>query len=694
MSNKKKCKKGDLKCTFGIDRLNQNITNTYQSDYVCQPNQHGWSVVTDPKLIPESKYIKKCQNTPEYETDSGTFKKDNTHGFMLPMIKKSSFMDDYLTWPEPPRRNKCIICPNSGIKEPKIEIPNSGINSQSPIKSIKSILSNPFKKSKNNKTTSKTTSKTKTETGKNSKNTKKNNEKDEKDKKCKQHRDCKTKMCRKKYKDDKFGKCDNHLKRSESLLGEPCLGNRHCKNSRILKSKKGQNFCRYDKMSSTLRGRMMEKLDHFSRSGVSNWRGKQPLSHGICSKSLKNGYKKDEERQKKGFDLGRECNNDSQCKTNFCKHIKYNDKYGICTKKLRETDRKIGQYCEYNGNCKSHYCKQENINDTYGYCSNTHTRKFFIDQLCRKNRDCMSNYCHKDTDKDNPEGNKFGVCKDEIGNKKCKNDNECISFNCSRKKKICTELEKKTCYDESYCNPKFKKDDKYQLKWSSWLGVPTPGSNYSKAYKQWAKEFTGVKEEEPKITEYYKCSKKDGEDAGKCVLDEEIKKMYDYRKNAYKLSIDLEKHNINMYRSKKKEDQSIYVSEDNSDNMGGDGEGDDTEDGKEEKESGKEVEIKPSEIARNDDEKDIFFNEKMIKMRKDCKKKYCNSFAGAVFAHDPCVGSSKYYKCVADIKNKRCEELHGETHIPWKSNSNKIRYCKNTSIFEPPERFEEMGISL
>lgn len=687
MSNKKKCKKGDLKCTFGIDRFNKVIGDDYQSDYVCQPNQHGWSVVTDPKLIPKSKYIKKCQNAPEYETQSESFKKDNTHGFMLPMIQKSSFMDDYLTWPEPPRRKKCIICPNSGIKEPKIKSQNNGIKSQlgkSPIKSLKSILSNTFTKSK---TSSKEKQKNNT---KNSKNTKQN---DEKDKKCKKHRDCKTKMCRKKYKDDKFGKCDKHLKRSESLIGEFCLGNRHCKNSRIIKSKKGQNFCRYDKMSSTARGRLMEKMDHFSRSGVSTWRGKQPLSHGICSKSLKNGYKNDKERKEKGFDIGRECKNDSQCKTNFCKHIKYNDKYGICTKKLKKRNRKIGQYCEYNHNCKSHYCKQENINDTYGYCSNTHTRKFFIDQLCRKDRDCMSNYCHKDTEKDNPEGNKFGICKDEIGNKKCKKDNECYSFNCSRKKKVCAELEKKTCYDESYCNPKFKKDGKYELKWASWLGIPKSDSSYSKRYKKWAKEATGVKKEEPKITEFYKCSKKDGEDAGKCVLDDEIKNMYNYRKNAYKLSIDLEKHDINMYRSRKIEDDSIYVSEDNPDDLGGDGEGDDTEDAKEEKDSEKEVEIKASEISGVDKE-DNFVTKKMIKMRKDCRKKYCNSATGVVFTGDPCVGSSKYKKCIRNINNKRCEELYGETHIPRIYKNNRIRYCKNTSIFEPPERFEEMGISL
>ena len=93
MSNKK-CKKGDLKCTFGIDRFNKNIPDDYNSDYICQPNQHGWSVVTDPSLIPKSKFIKKCQNNPEYEEQTGSFKKDNTHGFMIPMIQKSSFMDD------------------------------------------------------------------------------------------------------------------------------------------------------------------------------------------------------------------------------------------------------------------------------------------------------------------------------------------------------------------------------------------------------------------------------------------------------------------------------------------------------------------------------------------------------------------------------------------------------------------------
>ena len=48
----------------------------------------------------------------------------------------------------------------------------------------------------------------------------------------------------------------------------------------------------------------------------------------------------------------------------------------------------------------------------------------------------MSNYCHKDTDKNNPEGDKFGICKDEIGNKKCKKDNDLVLI----LKKICTEL--------------------------------------------------------------------------------------------------------------------------------------------------------------------------------------------------------------------------------------------------------------
>ena len=65
--------------------------------------------------------------------------------------------------------------------------------------------------------------------------------------------------------------------------------------------------------------------------------------------------------------------------------------------------------------------------------------------------------------------------------------------------------------------------------------------------------------------------------------------MYDYRKNAYKLSLDLEKNAINMYRSRKKKDDSIYISEDNPNDVGGDGEGDDTEDAKDIKENEKEV---------------------------------------------------------------------------------------------------------
>ena len=66
-----------------------------------------------------------------------------------------------------------------------------------------------------------------------------------------------------------------------------------------------------------------------SRDGVSSWRGKQPLLMVNVQKHLKVVLKKVKDKKK---DLNQECKHDNQCKTNFCKHIKYNDKYGIFIK--------------------------------------------------------------------------------------------------------------------------------------------------------------------------------------------------------------------------------------------------------------------------------------------------------------------------------------------------------------------------
>ena len=40
MSN---CKKGDLRCsTIGFEIIK--VSKSYDSDYICNPNEHGWSL--------------------------------------------------------------------------------------------------------------------------------------------------------------------------------------------------------------------------------------------------------------------------------------------------------------------------------------------------------------------------------------------------------------------------------------------------------------------------------------------------------------------------------------------------------------------------------------------------------------------------------------------------------------------------
>ena len=35
-------KKAILNATFGINIKNSKLNNSYQSDYICNPNEHGW----------------------------------------------------------------------------------------------------------------------------------------------------------------------------------------------------------------------------------------------------------------------------------------------------------------------------------------------------------------------------------------------------------------------------------------------------------------------------------------------------------------------------------------------------------------------------------------------------------------------------------------------------------------------------
>jgi hypothetical protein len=52
------CKKGNLKCTFGINTKNSKLNNSYQSDYICNPNEHGWTGVTEQDFFNNVEYIK------------------------------------------------------------------------------------------------------------------------------------------------------------------------------------------------------------------------------------------------------------------------------------------------------------------------------------------------------------------------------------------------------------------------------------------------------------------------------------------------------------------------------------------------------------------------------------------------------------------------------------------------------------
>ena len=108
------CKKGNLKCTFGINTKNSKLNNSYQSDYICNPNEHGWTGVTEQDFFNNVEYIKKCNNPdkPEVENTLIHTPEQNNYGYRYQMSKGNvdPEMENKFIYPSPPVRKKCIIC--------------------------------------------------------------------------------------------------------------------------------------------------------------------------------------------------------------------------------------------------------------------------------------------------------------------------------------------------------------------------------------------------------------------------------------------------------------------------------------------------------------------------------------------------------------------------------------------------------
>jgi hypothetical protein len=106
----KPCKRGNLKCSLGFETKNKRIEDKYTSDYICDPNQHGWMAFIDPNLIETQDYIKKCSNSnnPEQENGIVTPEKKNNYGYTYKMSNKG--IVNNIRFHTPQSRNKCIVC--------------------------------------------------------------------------------------------------------------------------------------------------------------------------------------------------------------------------------------------------------------------------------------------------------------------------------------------------------------------------------------------------------------------------------------------------------------------------------------------------------------------------------------------------------------------------------------------------------
>ena len=106
----KPCKKGDLKCSLGIETKNKRVEDKYTSDYICDPNIHGWVSIIEPNLIENQEYIKKCSNPDNPEQENGVInpEKRNNYGYIYKMSDKGILNN--IRFHSPQSRNKCIAC--------------------------------------------------------------------------------------------------------------------------------------------------------------------------------------------------------------------------------------------------------------------------------------------------------------------------------------------------------------------------------------------------------------------------------------------------------------------------------------------------------------------------------------------------------------------------------------------------------
>ena len=109
-----KCKKGNLKCSLGFETKNKAIKNKYDSDYICNPNEHGWSFIPDVDFFNKVDFIKKCDdpNNPKVSNNEKdqNIKNDYGYRYMMSNGKLDPSMEDTFTYPEKPIRYSCIRC--------------------------------------------------------------------------------------------------------------------------------------------------------------------------------------------------------------------------------------------------------------------------------------------------------------------------------------------------------------------------------------------------------------------------------------------------------------------------------------------------------------------------------------------------------------------------------------------------------
>lgn len=111
MSN---CKKGDLRCSLGFETRNNKVSKGYDSDYICNPNEHGWSFVPDINFFKKVEFIKKCDdpNNPTVynKTPDPNIKNDYGYRYVMSNGKFNPSMKDKFIYPDQPIRNSCIKC--------------------------------------------------------------------------------------------------------------------------------------------------------------------------------------------------------------------------------------------------------------------------------------------------------------------------------------------------------------------------------------------------------------------------------------------------------------------------------------------------------------------------------------------------------------------------------------------------------